>query len=554
MQNTYKTASAENIPSSSSFRTRLQRGSQLLVAALAALAAGLAASLMAVVLMGILRLAAGVPTPLELFGDHVLKLLSVGQFLQLLIKFGPNAKTEPLGLALLGMIGAGTALGLLYAVVARVMLPASGYRPTRREGLTAVILAGVMTLTAVVLFWGEIGQNFLGLPLGWAMLVTVLSLLADFSLYGLTLCLAYRALLPKQPPVKAPASQGRVPIYRARGRRQLLAGAGVAVLSVGAGAGTLALIRGFLNNDNFTSYDGTVTSAHNGVTAPITPNTEHYVVTQNPVDPTANLDVWRLEITGLVSNPGTYTYEQLKSLPSTSRAVTLECIANGPGGRLISTAIWQGVTLRTLLEKHGGALPNARYVAFYSIDGYTVSQPLDVVLAADALLAWHMNGVPVPNRHGFPLRALIPGRYGEENAKWLTRVELTDHFVSGLYADQGWYYGPLHTMNRIDRPRGHLALGQTIEIGGIAFAGNRGIQKVEVSVDDGVTWHQAMPDPALSQDSWVLWSWQWKPSLPGQYTLVARATDGTGEVQTSRKQGTVPNGATGYHEVVVQVG
>jgi DMSO/TMAO reductase YedYZ molybdopterin-dependent catalytic subunit len=546
MQNTSKTASAENIPSSSSFRTRLQRGSRLLVTAFAALAAGLAASLMAVVLMGILRLGAGVPTPVELFGDHVLKLLPVGQFIQLLIKFGPHAKTEPLGLALLGMIGAGTVLGLLYAAVVRVTLPASGYRPKRREWLTAATLAVLMTAAAVVLFWGEIGQNFLGLPLGWAMLVTALSLLADFSLYGLTLCLAYRALLPKLPTVEAPA--------RVQGRRQLLAGAGVAVLSVGAAAGSLELIRSFLNNDNFTTYDGTETYPHNGFIALITPNSEHYVVTQNPVDPTVNLDVWRLEITGLVSNPGAYTYEQLKSLPSTSRAVTLECISNGPGGRFISTAIWQGVTLRTLLEKHGGALPNARYVAFYSVDGYSVSQPLDVVLEADALLVWQMNGVPVPNRHGFPLRALIPGRYGEENAKWLTRVELTDHFVGGLYSDQGWYYGLLHTMNRIDRPRGHLALGHTIEIGGIAFAGNRGIEKVEVSVDDGVTWRQATLDPALSQDSWVLWSWQWTPSLPGQYTLVARATDGTGEVQTSLKQGTVPNGATGYHEVVVQVG
>lgn len=403
-----------------------------------------------------------------------------------------------------------------------------------------------MTLAAVVLFWGELGQNFLGLPLGWAMLVTMLSLLADFSLYALTLCLAYRALLPKQPTVKAPA--------RVHGRRQLLAGASVAVLGVGAAAGTLGLIRSFLNSDNFTSYDGSVTSVHNGFTAPITPNSEHYVVTQNPVDPTVNLDVWRLEITGLVSNPGSYSYEELKRLPSTSRAITLECIANGPGGRFISTAIWQGVTLCALLEKHGGTLPNARYVAFYSVDGYSVSQPLDVVLEADALLAWQMNGVPLPNRHGFPLRTLIPGRYGEENAKWLTRVELTDHFVGGLYTDQGWYYGPLHTMNRIDRPRGHLALGQTIQIGGIAFAGNRCIEKVEVSVDDGLTWNVAKLDPALSQDSWVLWSWNWTPSLPGQYTLVARATDGTGEVQTSRKQGTVPNGATGYHEVVVQVG
>src|SRR5260370_1424 len=134
----------------------------------------------------------------------------------------------------------------------------------------AATLAVLMTLVAVVLFWGEIGQNFFGPPLGWAMLVTALSLLADFSLYGLILCLAYRVLLPKEPVVNAPAG--------AQGRRQLLARAGVAVLSVGAGAGTLGLVRSYLNNDNFTAYDGTETFAHNGVTAPITPNSDHYVV------------------------------------------------------------------------------------------------------------------------------------------------------------------------------------------------------------------------------------------------------------------------------------
>jgi DMSO/TMAO reductase YedYZ molybdopterin-dependent catalytic subunit len=545
MQNTEKSASGENRQPSSSVRTRRPRGIQLLIATLAALGAGLTASLMAVVLMGLLRLVAGVPTPVELFGDHVLKLLDANTFVLLLITFSPNSKTGPLGLTLLGMIGVGTLLGVLYAAVVRIMLPATGYRPKRREWLTAATLAGSMTLVAVVLFWGEIGQNFLGLPLGWAMLATVLSLLADFSLYGLTLCLTYRALLPKEAVVHAPA--------RAQGRRQLLARAGIAVLSVGAAAGALELVRRYLNNDNFTSYDGTETNTHNGVTAPITPNSEHYVVTQNPIDPEPDLEVWRLEVTGQVSNPGIYTYEQLQTLPSTSRAITLECISNGPGERLISTAIWHGVTLRTLLEKHGGALPGARFVAFYSIDGYTVSQPLDEVLAADALLAWQMNGVALPNRHGFPLRALIPGRYGEESAKWLTRIELTDHFVSGLYADQGWYYGPLHSTSRIDRPRGQLALGHTIEIGGIAFAGNRGIQKVEVSVDGGITWHEASLDPPLSQDAWVLWTWRWRPSIPGQYTLAVRATEGTGEVQTSRKQGTVPNGSTGYHTVVVQV-
>jgi DMSO/TMAO reductase YedYZ molybdopterin-dependent catalytic subunit len=286
----------------------------------------------------------------------------------------------------------------------------------------------------------------------------------------------------------------------------------------------------------------------------ITPNNEHYVVTQNPIDPTPNLDVWRLEVAGLVGTSGSYTYEEVQNLPSTSRAITLECISNGPSGGLISTAIWQGLPLRTLLERHGGAQPTARYVTFTSVDGYVVSLPLDEVLAVDALLAWRMNGAELPLRHGFPLRVLVPGRYGEENPKWLTRVELTDHFVGGIYSDQGWYNGPLHTMSRIDRPRGHLPLDQPIEIGGIAFAGARGISKVEVSVDSASTWHVATLEPPLSQETWVLWTWQWMPSLPGKYTLVARATDGTGAVQTSHVQDTVPNGSTGYHRVTVEVG
>jgi len=526
--------------------SRSPHSRDLLAYGLSPSGAGLTASLTTVALMCILRLAAGIPTPVELFGDHVLKLFSAGAFVHLLITFGHNAKTEPLGLALLGMLGAGTLLGLLYAALVGLMLPIAGYRPTRREWYVATALAIVVTLVGVILFWGELGQNFLGLPVNWAMLVTALALLAEFSLYSLILCICYRALLPKQRVANVPV--------QIQGRRQLLSRAGVAALSIGTGAGALRLIRGYLTNDSFTSYDGTETNAHNGFTAPITPNNEHYVVTQNPIDPTPNLDVWRLEITGLVNNPGTYNYEELKTLPSTSRAITLECIANGPGGRLISTAIWHGVTLRTLLEKHGGALPTARFVAFYSVDGYTISLPLNEVLEVDALLAWQMNGVELPNRHGFPLRVLVPGRYGEENPKWLARVELTDHFVGGLYSDQGWYNGPLHTWNRIDRPRGHLALGRPVEVGGVAFAGTRGVQKVEVSVDGSVTWHQATLEPPLSQDSWVLWSWQWTPILPGSYTLEARVTDATGDVQTSHQQSTVPNGGTGYHIVVVEVG
>lgn len=522
------------------------------LAALSAAGAGLVASLAAVLVMSVLRLAVGIPSPVELFGDHVLKNISVGQFIQLLSQFKSSPKTGPLGLTLLAMIGLGTALGLLYALVTRVKLPAAGARPGRSERLVAAAFALALTLVGAALFWGEIGQSFIGLPLEWAVPLTLLGLLLDFACYALVLCLAYRVLLPKRAVVAGAGGEAGEEEQRTwNSRRQLLARAGVAVLGVGAAGGSLGLMKGLLTG--YTSYDGMKTFTTNGFVSPITPNSEHYTVTQNAVDPAVDAGLWRLEVTGLVGKTGSYTLDELQALPSTSRAITLECIANGIGDHLISTAIWQGVAIRTLLERHGGALPGATHVAFYAVDGYVLSQPLDVVLQADALLAWRMNGAELPIRHGYPLRALIPGRYGEENAKWLTRIELTDHFVGGLYADQGWYNGPLHTITRIDRPTGRIPLSSTVELGGIAFAGNRGIRQVEVSVDGGFTWHTSRLQPPLSQDAWVFWTWQWHPVLPGQYSLVARATDGSGALQTAQKQGTVPNGATGYHAVVVQV-
>ncbi len=506
--------------------------------------AGLAASALAALLMLLLRVVAGIPTPMELFGDFVLKHINTGTFLQLLQKFSPYPKLYPLGLALLGMIALGTVLGILYAAIVRVKVPANSYRPGKNEWLTALAFSLVMTILATVLFWNELRQNFFGLPTDLSRLTTIFGLLADFVGYGVVLCLAYRAILPK---VIVSGSTNEV----ASKRRLMLSRAGVAVLSVGGLAGTAGFVRTFL--DGYSSYDGDETFPQHQVTPAITTNADHYVVTQNPSDPTPNIDLWRLEVTGLVKNPGTYTFTEVQQLPSTSRPITLQCIASGIGGHLISTAIWQGVTLRTLLEKHGGPASNASYVAFSSVDGYTMSLPLDEVLMADALLAWRMNGVDIPYRHGYPMRVLIPGRYGEENPKWLTRVELTDHFVGGLYADQGWYNGPLHTMSRIDHPADPLPVGKAVEIGGIAFAGNRGIQMVEVSTDGGQIWHGASLQPPLSEDSWVFWAWQWTPMLRGTYTLVCRATDGTGAIQTSHIQGTVPNGGTGYNHKTIQV-
>src|SRR6185437_17041809 len=166
-------------------------------------------------------------------------------------------------------------------------------------------------------------------------------------------------------------------------------------------------------------------------------------------------------------------------LPSETRAITLECISNGTGQHLMSTAQWTGITLENLLKLNGGAKPTGKYVIFSSVDGYTSSLPLADLMQARALLAWEMNGQRLPSRHGFPLRVIVPGRYGEQSAKWLTRIELVDQPYKGFYQSQGWSDAPAETTSRIDLPASRVALG-AITVAGIAFAGIRGIQKVEV--------------------------------------------------------------------------
>ncbi|MGZ3715638.1 MAG: molybdopterin-dependent oxidoreductase, partial [Ktedonobacterales bacterium] len=215
------------------------------------------------------------------------------------------------------------------------------------------------------------------------------------------------------------------------------------------------------------------------------------------------------------------------------------------GGHLMSTAQWRGTTLETLLALGGGVEPSGKYVVFTSVDGYQTGLPLADLLQARTLLAWQMNGAPLPARHGYPVRVVVPGRYGEQSAKWVTRIEVTDVEVKGFYQSQGWSAAQLETTSRIDAPAKRASRGE-VTVTGIAFAGIRGIQAVEVSADGSVTWHQATLTPPLSDQTWVFWNWIWRPIAPGSYALLVRATDGTGTVQTPIKRGTVPDGATGW--------
>ena len=284
-----------------------------------------------------------------------------------------------------------------------------------------------------------------------------------------------------------------------------------------------------------------------------TPTESFYITTKNFIDPTVDGNSWSLSFKGLVDNPYTITLADLKALPSFNRTETLACISNPVGGDLIGNAEWKGVDFAEMIRK---AKPKSNVVdvVCHAADGYGDSFPLSVALNNECMLVYEMNGQPLTNKHGYPARLLVPNIYGMKNVKWITEVELVDIDFKGYWESQGWDdVAEYNTLARIDYPNTGKIAAQPVYIGGVAFAGNRGVQRVEVSTDDGQTWSDAQILLVPSKFSWVLWTYPWNPQA-GTYTLQARATDGTGEVQTSRKANTYPNGATGYHTRQVRVG
>jgi len=285
----------------------------------------------------------------------------------------------------------------------------------------------------------------------------------------------------------------------------------------------------------------------------ITPTDSFYITTKNFIDPTVNGDTWTLSFMGLVDNPYTVNMKDIQALPPVTRPQTLACISNPVGGSLIGNANWKGVDFAAMLQK---AKPksNAIKVIVRAADGYEDSFPLDVALNNQVVLAYEMNGQPLVTKHGYPTRLLVPNIYGMKNCKWLTQVELTDQDFMGYWEGQGWDdVAHYQIQSRIDYPNTDQIDAKPLYVGGIAFAGNRGIKRVEVTTDGGNTWANAQLRAAMGPFTWVQWTYPWEPK-PGVYTLQVRATDGTGAVQTSQQQDTYPSGATGYHTVQVRVG
>jgi DMSO/TMAO reductase YedYZ molybdopterin-dependent catalytic subunit len=295
-----------------------------------------------------------------------------------------------------------------------------------------------------------------------------------------------------------------------------------------------------------------------GVTPFVVPAADFYRIDIALAVPQVTAEEWRLRVTGLVEREVEIRYADLLAAPLQESLVTLACVSNEVGGDLVGNARWTGWPVRQLLAR-AGPRPGADMVLSRGPDGFSAGTPLTALTdGRDALLAVGMNGGPLPVEHGFPVRLVVPGLYGYVSAtKWVSELKVT-RFAddAGYWTPRGWSaLGPVKTSSRIDVPRRGATVRPsadgTVVAAGVAWAMHRGIDAVEVRVDDG-PWQRAELAAEPTVDAWRQWRLRW-PATPGRHRLTVRAVDGTGAVQTSREAPVAPDGATGLHSVEVTV-
>ena len=565
------------------------------------LLAGLLAACVMTAVMAVLRLTTGVLSLPEILGEGIFTLMPAALFSAVLDVMQRAAKPTLFAGLFVGQIVVGGLLGRWYATGARdpaARGPAAlGWQRALRMALVVWLVLGVLVMPVL-------GVGLFGSVVRAGPVVVGAQMLAAFGSFAAALVLLYRVL----------ESLARGQQHEARvERRAALAklGAGVAVIAaggyawrslVGGGPSTEAPAPTSAPNavaDGGPAQTGGSPQASGTGAAPasdppgpiapprrgippldapavpmtVPPNAvapvpfnvanltpevrtadDFYTVSKNFVDPKVELAGWQLRIDGLVERPETLAYADVTSLAAHSDYYALQCISNLVGGDLWGSAHWKGVRLLDLLTRTG-LKPGVRDVVFHAADDYTDSIPIDVALRPDALLAYEMNGEVLTKEHGYPARLLIPGIYGMKNVKWITRIELVDYDFKGYWMQRGWSdRATYQTSSRIDVPRNRATLppGPTT-LAGVAFAGDRGIDKVEVSLDDGTSWQDAQLKPALSQNAWNLWALE-ADLKPGTYQVKVRATDGNGALQTAKPSDPLPDGATGYHAITLRIG
>ena len=418
-----------------------------------------------------------------------------------------------------------------------------------------VVALGVLGAAAAVanVRWTSPYLPFAFAGLGWAAVCAVLLPISGRGLLGLAdgpaTPLIWAALFAIYAVVLQYGTQPG-PAGTDMGRRRVLSGLPLSIAAISLGALALRLVP-----DWFQAIFNPPESGLRGISPPVTPVSNFYVVSKNFGDPAVDGRQWRLRVSGMVDKPLTLSMDDLRSLPAATEFVTLECVSNDVGGNLMSTGRFTGTRLSALVSEAAPS-PGATWVSCRARDGDTESLPLSLVDGApEILVAYELDGAARPQAHGYPARILIPGHYGMKGPKWLDSIELASSELRGYWEQQGWDHSAVvKTTARFDVPRdGDIFKVGAIAIGGVAFAGTRGISKGEYSTDGAASWTAADFDPPLSNLTWVVWRATWTPRSEGAYRLVVRATDGMGGLQDARGAPSYPSGASGYHNVAVNV-
>ena len=305
----------------------------------------------------------------------------------------------------------------------------------------------------------------------------------------------------------------------------------------------------------------------------LTPTELFYVRNHFPM-PALEADSYRLRVEGAVRAPLTLTLQQLRDMPTETRAATLECAGNGRvflvpqvGGAqwglgAVGNAEWTGVPLKSLLERAGWQEEVCEVILEGADTGTPKEEPVPPgpisyarsvsrQKARDVLIAYQMNGRDLPPEHGYPVRAIVPGHYGMASVKWLIRVQAITEQFTGYWQTSDYAYWDELTGNPVRRALGEMKLKSQITrpgvyetlapkqiciISGFAWAGETEVATVEVSTDAGKTWAAAQFLDASQRYSWRRWQYEWlTPPEPGRRILMSRARDINGSPQPEKR-------------------